>query len=64
MGFAAFFWMTDLAASYHCQREGDLRKKPEKMPDPRSVKVVGFFWILEAVVMAGIVLGRFVFGWF
>lgn len=39
-------------------------KKTVRTPDPRSAKVMGFFFVLEAVVVAVILIGRFVFEWF
>jgi len=35
----------------------------KRKPDPATAKVMGFFWALEALVVAGIVLARFVFHW-
>lgn len=39
-------------------------RRTEKKPDPRSVRIMGWMWALEAVVVFFIVLGRFVFDWF
>jgi hypothetical protein len=41
-----------------------MKLRREKAPDPRSIKIMGIAWVLEAVLVAFILLGRFVFGWF
>lgn len=39
-------------------------KKPLKIPDPRSAKIMGWFMAVEVILVTLVLLGRFVFDWF
>lgn len=36
----------------------------KKHPNPKTIKVTGTLWVVEGVLVVGILFARFVFHWF